>query len=128
MLKLDRQTQIWNRACLESGGPTPAAGDVALASLLLAHGLAMNGGVAHALECLSQAETSAAIAGFNYFGLTAASIVFEQRPDDSEDAQERLDMMYRAAVPSDHVLVHAFRVKLVSTPSAFAPIDHGAHA
>ena len=128
MLKLDRQSQIWNRACLESGGATPGAGDVALASLLLAHGLAMNGGVAHAIECLSKPELAAAIAGFNYFGLTDASRVFGERPDDSEDSEERLDMMYRAAVPSEQTLTHAFRVKLISTPSAFAPIDHGAHA
>ena len=128
VLKLDRQTQIWNRASLESGGATPAAGDIALASLLLAHGLAMNGGVAHAIESLSQAEIAAAIDGFNYFGLTDASHVFEQRPDDSEDVEERLNMMYRTAVPNDQILAHAFRVKLISTPSAFAPIDHGAHA
>ena len=105
----------------------PAPGDVALASLLLAHGLVMNGGVAHAIECLSQAELAGAIAGFDYFDLREASLVFEQRPD-SEAAEERLDMMYRAAVPSDQALAHAFRVKLVSTPSAFAPIDHRAHA
>ena len=128
MLKLSRQDQIWNRACLESGGSSPAAGDQALASLLLAHGLAMNGGVVHALECLSQSEIAAAVAGFNYFGLTDASRVFEQLPDDSEETEERFNQMYWSAVPSDETLAHAFRVKLLSTPEAFAPTDSGAHA
>jgi hypothetical protein len=128
VLKLSRQDQIWNRASLESGGSSPAAGDQALASLLLAHGLAMNGGVVHAMECLSQSEIAAAIAGFNYFGLTEASGVFEQLPDDSEETEERLNQMYWAAVPSDETLAHAFRVKLISSPEAFAPTDSGAHA
>lgn len=88
----------------------------------------MNGGVVHALQCLSQAEIVAAIAGFNYFGLTEASRVFEQLPDDSEETEERLNQMYWAAVPSDETLAHAFRVKLLSSPEAFAPTDSGAHA
>jgi hypothetical protein len=37
--------EVWNRAALEGGGPEPREGDVALATLLRAHGLAMNGGV-----------------------------------------------------------------------------------
>jgi hypothetical protein len=88
----------------------------------------MNGGVVHALECLTQSEVAAAIAGFSYFDLTEASRVFEQTPDDSEETEERLEQMYLAAVPNDETLVHAFRLKLVSTPEAFAPIDPGAHA
>ena len=80
------------------------------------------------MECLSPAEIAAAIVGFNYFGLTQASRVFEQFPDESEVTDERLDQMYWAAVPSDETLAHAFRVKLVSTPEAFAPTDSGAHA
>ena len=126
-LKPSRQDEIWNRACLDAGGSSPAVGDQALASLLVAHGLAMNGGVVHAMECLSQSELAAAIAGFNYFGITGASLVFEQQPDDSEATEERLDQMYWAAVPDEEALVHAFRVRLMSTPEAFAPTDPGAH-
>ena len=127
-MKLSRQDQIWNRACLESGGQSPAVGDQALASLLLAHSLAMNGGVVHALECLSQPEIAAAVAGFNYFGLAEAARVFEQVTDDSEETEERLDQLYRTAVPSDETLAHAFCVKLLASPEAFAPTDSGAHA
>ena len=101
MVKLSRQDKIWNRACLESGGPSPAAGDQALASLLLAHGLAMNGGVVHALECLSQAELAAAVAGFDYFDLAEASRVFQQCPDETEETELRLNQLYWATVPSD---------------------------
>ena len=127
-MKLSRQDQIWNRACLESGGPSPATGDQALAALLLAHGLAMNGGVVHALECLSQPEIAAAAAGFNYFGLAEAAHVFQQAPDDTEETEERLNKLYWAAVPSDETLAHAFRVKLLASPEAFAPIGSGVHA
>ncbi|MDH5821965.1 hypothetical protein QFW77_03015, partial [Luteimonas sp. RD2P54] len=128
VVKLSRQDQIWNRACLESGGPSPAAGNKALASLLLAHGLAMNGGVVHALECLSQPEVDSAVAGFNYFGLAEAARVFQQPPDDTDETEERLNQLYWVAVPSDETLAHAFRVKLLASPEAFAPTDSGAHA
>lgn len=128
VMQLFRQDQIWNRACLDGGGTEPAAGDAALASLLLAHNLAMNGGVVHAMGCLNKAELAAAIAGFNYFGLTAAAHVFAQAPDDSETTEERLNQMYWQAVPNDETLAHAFRVKLVASPDAFAPIKPNAHA
>jgi len=128
MSHLSRQNQIWNRACLESGGTTPAAGDTALAALLLAHGLAMNGGVSHAMESLTRDEVVAAIAGFEFFGLAEAADVFRQAPGGSEEADEGLDAMYTAAIPSDEALAHAFRLKLVSNPEAFAPTDHAAHA
>ena len=127
-MKLSRQAEIWNRACLESGGATPGPGDHALASLLLAHGFAMNGGVAHALECLSESEIAAAVAGFTYFGLTEAAHMFQQIPDGSEETEDRLNRMYLAAVPSDETLARAFRIKLVATPEAFSPTDSGAHA
>ena len=128
VMKLSLHIQIWNRACLESGGPSPAAGDQALASLLRAHGYAMNGGVVHALECLSQAEVAAAVAGFNYFGLSEAANVFQQHADDTEETEERLNHLYWTAVPSDETLANAFRVKLLVSPEAFAPTNPGAHA
>jgi hypothetical protein len=127
VMNLSREDQIWNRACLESGGASPAAGDQALAALLLAHNLAMNGGVVHALECLSAPEVSAAIAGFNYFGLLGASQVFQLAPDDSEETEERFNQMYWAAVPGDETINTAFRIKFLSSPEAFAPIGSGAH-
>ena len=88
----------------------------------------MNGGIVHALECLSQSQIAAAVAGFNYFGLSEAAHVFEQLPDDTEETEERLNQQYCAVVPSDETLAHAFRVKLFAAPEAFAPTDSGAHA
>jgi hypothetical protein len=61
--------RVWNRAALEAGGPSPAKGDRALAALLLAHGLVMNGGVHHALRCMQPAELMAAAEGFSFFSL-----------------------------------------------------------
>lgn len=127
-MKLSRQDQIWNRACLESGGASPAEGDRALASLLMAHGLIMNGGVVHALECMNQSETYAAIAGFEFFGLTKAANVLRQLPDDTEETEERLNRMYWSAVPEDETLTHAFRIKLATSPDVFAQIEPGEHA
>ena len=43
--------RVWNRAALEGGGASPGPGDRALASLLLVHGLVINGGVHHATLC-----------------------------------------------------------------------------
>jgi hypothetical protein len=126
--KLSGQDAIWNRALLEAGGTTPAVGDSALASLLLAHGLAMNGGVVHALECLSPSEIAAAVEGFTYFGLTGAAQVFRGTPDNSEETENRLDKRYFSAVPSDETLAHAFRIMLVAAPEAFAPTGSGAQA
>lgn len=122
-----RQDEIWNRASLEAGGPAAAVGDRALASLLLAHSLAMNGGVVQAIGCLSKLELAAAIFGFNYFGLVGASHVFEQVPDDSEETEERLNQMYSQVVPNDETLAKAFRVKLLASPHAFAPTASLAH-
>ncbi len=88
----------------------------------------MNGGVVHALECLSQPEVAAAVAGFNYFGLVEAARVFQQLPDGTEETEERLNQLYWAAVSNDETLAHAFRVKLLASPEEFAPTDSGAHA
>ncbi|WP_220433203.1 hypothetical protein [Cognatiluteimonas lumbrici] len=88
----------------------------------------MNGGVTHALESLSQAEILAAVAGFEFFGLTDAARVFQQAPGDSDEAENRLNQLYFAAVPTDEALADAFGLKLASTPEAFAPLSNGAHA
>ena len=127
-MHLSQQIEIWNRASLEAGGAKPAVGDSCLASILLTHGLVANGGVVHALECLSQSELSAAVSGYHFFDLTEAARVFQQIPDDSEETENRLNQMYSAAVPSDETLAHAFRIKLVAAPEAFAPTHSGSHA
>ena len=123
-----RQIEIWNRAATESGGTNPAPGDCALAAILLAHGAVMNGGVAHAHEVLSPEELAAAISGFNYFAIPAAAHVLALPSPDTENASEMADHAYWRAVPSDAALTHAFRIKLLSHPEAFAPTVGGAHA
>lgn len=80
------------------------------------------------MQCLSPSQLLAAVSGFNYFGLIEAAHVFQQQPDDTEATEERLNKMYWAAVPSDQTLVHAFRVKLLAAPDAFAPVGESAHA
>lgn len=128
MVNHSRQIEIWNRAATESGGSNPAPGDCALAAVLLAHGAVMNGGVAHANEVLSPEELAAAISGFNYFGIPAAAHVLALPLADTEEASEMADQAYWQAVPSDATLTHAFRIKLLSYPEAFAPTVGGAHA
>jgi hypothetical protein len=119
-----RDGRIWNRAVLNSGGPTPRPGDVALAALMRFHGLAMNGGVEHALEVLSHRELDAAIAGFEHFDMAeVASVLAALRSSTSNEKE--LDMLqerYGALVPSDSVLTAAFRVRLAAFPDDFAPI------
>src|SRR3546814_13999228 len=78
MQPLACQDQIWNRAALEVGGTNPREGDKALASLLLLHGMAMNGGIDHAVEVLTPLEFSAALAGFRYFGLVRIAELLER--------------------------------------------------
>ena len=43
--------------------------------MVLAHSLAMNGGVVHAIELLSAEERAAAFDAYRYFGLDAAADV-----------------------------------------------------
>jgi len=62
-MELSISEKIWNRAAMENGGETPGPGDKTLSSLLLLHGLVMNGGVHHALEELEPDEIAAAVDG-----------------------------------------------------------------
>ena len=117
-----RQDEIWNRACLEDGGSEAREGDRALASLLQAHGLIMNGGVLHAIEALSQEERAAAIAGYRYFGLLAAAQILSQHHEGTDAAEHAANSTYALAVRDDDVLVHAFRVLLLAHPEAFSPV------
>jgi hypothetical protein len=75
-MRLAEIDQVWNRAALQSGGLNPGEGDRALAALLVAHGMVMNGGVAHALESLSSEERSAAAAGFRFFSFSDIADLF----------------------------------------------------
>ena len=63
---------VWNRAALEGGGDSLGRGDRALASLPRLHGLIMNGGGHHALECIEPADVIAAADGYAFFGFNDA--------------------------------------------------------
>jgi hypothetical protein len=117
-----REDQIWNRACLQGGGPQPAEGDQALASLLRVHGRVMNGGVLHALE-IQQESLRRAITAYRYFGLLDAAAVLEREWEDSDEAEEASNSAYWLAVPNDEIIAEAFRAKLASCPQAFSALS-----
>lgn len=122
-----RADAIWNRAALEDGGVHPGAGDSALASLLLAHGYVMNGGVHHAIECLSAEELAAAVAGYSYFGLSSVGEVLTSAAHGSlspwTDASEHTaNEAYWRLVPNDESLARAVETVLSERPHDFARI------
>jgi len=127
MAGLTEANMIWNRACGED--PLRALpGDRALVDLLCAHGLAMNGGVLHAVECMTAEELSGAEAGYRFFGfdgiaslLSRARQIFEAE-DELESHEQQLDGEYARVIPSDSSLVDRFEKRLRSSPSDFAPL------
>ncbi len=120
--------QVWNRAALAEGGDTPGPGDRALASLLLLHGLAMNGGIHHAIDCLSPEELSAAIDGFSYFGLEGMAGWLGNAPSDpllkewTEDTETPAIYRYSELIPDDEYLATRFKEVYRDKPSEFAPV------
>ena len=127
MTELTESDMIWNRACGED--PLRAlTGDRALADLLYAHGLAMNGGVLHAVECMTAEDLSDAQAGYRFYGFAdVASLLSRARgtfeaADDLGSHEQRLDGEYAHFVPSDSSLVERFQMRLKSKPSDFAPL------
>ena len=121
--------QVWNRAATESGGEVPGPGDCALASLLCAHGLIMNGGVHHALECLQPRELAAAIDGYAYFGLDDVAALLRGAASDpvlrewTDDTESVANGRYAKFVPDDDHLVNRFRVVFRERVNQFAPVD-----
>ena len=120
--------RVWNRGAMESGGNSPGAGDRALASLLLVHGLVMNGGVHHAIECVEPAELAAAADGYAFFGFedvaeffrgASADPVLSTRDDDTEVVANR---RYAAMVRDDSHLVARFEEVFREQPDQFAPL------
>src|ERR1700752_256400 len=113
MYELTHADRIWNRACGED--PLRSLpGDRALADLLRAHGLAMNGGGLHAVECLTVSELSDANDGYRFYGLDeVASLLSRARGlfevgEGLESHELQLDRQYAALIPSDSTLVERF--------------------
>jgi len=118
---------IWNRAC-EGAGLSPRKGDRALAALLKAHGLMMNGGVLHAVECLDATELANAKSGYCFFRLdsvadlmTRARLIFEAGQS-LESYELKLDQEYAALVPDDSALCARFEERFEIKSSDFAPV------
>jgi hypothetical protein len=122
-MQLSKVDQIWNRAAMESGGAAALDGDRALADLLLAHGMIMNGGVGHALEVLSSDEFAAALDGYRFFGLNAVASLLEYTANAAEDEVNQADACYGELIPSDQTIVDCFEAFYHSSPKAFASID-----
>lgn len=127
MVELMQTDLIWNRAC---GGKASnlLAGDLALAAMLVAHGLTMNGGVLHAVDCLKPEDLADAEAGYRYFGLGAAADLLREAKTISEAGgaldllEAELDKRYRALIPSDSMLNERFEASLRWDPSGFAAL------
>jgi hypothetical protein len=120
--------QIWNRAALERGGAAPRSGDRALASLLLVHGLVMNGGVHHALESAEPAELAAAADGFDFFGFYDVAALFRPAADESvlskwtHETEVTANLRYETLIPSDSYLNARFKEVLGKRAAEFAPL------
>jgi hypothetical protein len=118
---------IWNRAC-EGGGRNPSIGDRALAALLKVHGLAMNGGVLHAVESLSAAELAEAESGYRFFSLGAVADLLArarkivEADQDLESYELQLDQDYAALIPDDSALYKQFQCIYITRPAEFATI------
>jgi hypothetical protein len=127
MAELIEADMVWNRACGDAPLRT-LLGDRALADLLRVHGLAMNGGVLHAVECLSAEELTDAEAGYRYYGLVeVASLLSHARElfetgGDLERHEHQFDRQYAVLIPSESSLVSRFEKRLQASPSDFAPL------
>ena len=125
-LAMSPADRIWNRAALERGGPSPRAGDRALAALLLVHGLVMNGGVLHAIEHLSSREVNEALDGFRFFDLHGpAEVLAQALATDvaacSDETELALDAVYGSQVPNDDTIVKCFEAHFRVHPESYAP-------
>lgn len=121
-MEFSNKELIWNRAALESGGSSPKNGDKALADLLLFHGLAMNGGVEHAIDVISINEFGAALNGFRFFELSEVASVLEKATGASDSTLDKIDEMYNQMTPLDDTLYQAFERKFVISQDLFSPV------
>ena len=121
------QALVWNRAC-EGGGSNPHRGDLALAAMLRAHGLTMNGGVLHAVESLGASEVKIAVSGYRFFGLNSVAELFERalhifRNETGLGALELiLDRQYATLISDDSFLLSHFERYFELHAPDFAPI------
>jgi hypothetical protein len=88
----------------------------------------MNGGVLHAVECLTASELCDAEAGYRFYGLDAVASLLSRAEmiletgDDLEVYEKQLDGQYSDIIPSDSWLVERFEKHLGLNPSEYAPL------
>ena len=124
---------VWNRACFRDWRE-PRGGDRALGALLQLHGLTMNGGIDHAVECLKSEEIEAAAEGYRYFGYHRISDMVRDAPTGfnglEEEAHEKyrvsLEVLYYSDIPSDSGLFARFQAHYSANPSEYAPLSQEA--
>jgi hypothetical protein len=128
-MELSFADKIWNRASeFHSTAIDRHEGDLALSALLSLHGLAMNGGVFHPFDVLSQHEIQEAIRAYRYYGLDAAADLFIRAGSLVATARElgsleqAMDEEYLVHVPNDQTLVQIFEHHLAAHPEHYAPL------
>jgi hypothetical protein len=122
---------VWNRAEMEQGGDAP--GDRALAALLWAHRLTMNGGVLYAVEVLPPSDLAEAAHGYGYFSFTdvadlllLARWMVDHEKDwnvDIESHKHSLDAEYTSQIPDVSALFERFEERFKACPDEFAPLQ-----
>jgi hypothetical protein len=122
-LMTDAKLRVWNRAAVESGGPTPREGDKALAAVLEAHGYVMNGGVFHALECLGPGRLRVCCESYVYFGLREIATVFDAaaQAEETDEAEDAFNKAYWAHAQDDQVIVERFERDITAHPERYSP-------
>ena len=119
--------KIWLRAC-GNGPESPGVGDTALMAMLTFHGLVMNLGALHAIQCLTEEQVAASRAGYRYFGFgNVAGVIGAGQHAiaqglDPDELEDMLDQAYSAIVDEDSVLLAAFSAHQQGDPAAYAPI------
>lgn len=128
MSDLTLPENIWQRAC--GNGPTaPGIGDKALMAMLTFHGLVMNLGTLHAIQCLTADQVDASRSGYRYFGFgNVAGVIGAGQHAiaqglDPDELEDMLDQAYSAIIAEDGVLLAAFTEHYARDPSAYAPFD-----
>ena len=127
--RMTQSDQIWNRAAMDDGGSDPSPGDAALACLLYAHGLIMNGGVLHAIELMTRDELDSAVAGYRFFDFPAASdlLILVRYALESETITDSDDQMlnaeYLRLIPTDETLTQRFEKHYATNPSVYSPCE-----
>lgn len=120
---------IWHRA-LDFPEEAVLAGDRALAAVLFAHGVVMNGGVLNFVEEYDVAEVDAAEVGYQWLGIDpVAELLVEVRaevmrvggPRNPGRLERKADKAYVKVISDDADLESYFLRRLAERPDDFAP-------